>query len=171
MFCGKSSLKTVSFKGLVAIEVRKDCIVVGERFVLEPVMDFTSVQQLLDSIPVQIGPDQNMTDILDWGKDQGLVSVIPDPTGNTMADLAQTWDNSLLEESNHRSFITYVGLICGGFIILVVSFCLLKDGRCERAGLVAMIRDQMSMEMRPMMPGRAYPDLAPTAPTENSASV
>ena len=64
----------------------------------------------------------------------------------TLADLAQSWDNSLLEESNNWSFITFVGL-------------------------VAMIRDQMSVEMRPMMPGQAYPDLAPTAPTENLSSV
>ena len=76
-----------------------------------------------------------------------MVSVIPDPTGNTMADPAQSWDNSLLEESNHWSFITYVGLICRVFIVLVVSFCLLKEcwqcyiRRRERARLVAMIRD------------------------------
>ena len=163
VFCGTSSIKTVSFKGLVAVEVQKDCRMVGESFVLEPVVDFTLVQQLLDSIPVQFGPDQNMTNVLDWGKDQGMVSVIPDPTGNTMADLAQSWDNSLLEESNHWSFITNVGLICGGFIVLVVGFCVTKECwqcyiRCrERAGLVAMIRDQMSMEMHPMMPGGVIP--------------
>ena len=173
VFCGSSSTKLASFKGLVAVEVRKDCRVVGESFVLEPVEDFTSVQQHLDSIPVQFGPDQNMTNILD----QGMVSVIPDPTGNTMADLAQSWDNSLLEESNHWLFITYVGIICRGFMVLVASFPLLKEcwqcylRRRERAGLVAMIRDKMSMEMRPMMPGQTYPDLAPTAPAENSSSV
>ena len=70
VFCGSSSIKIVSFKGLVAVEVQKDCRVVEESFVLELVVDFTSVQQLLDSVPVQFGPDQNMTDILDWGKDQ-----------------------------------------------------------------------------------------------------
>lgn len=63
------------------------------------------------------------------------------------------------------------------FIVLVVFFCVTKECwqcyvcRRERAGLVAMIRDQMSVEMRPMMPGRAYPDLAPTAPVENLASL
>ena len=177
MFCGSSSIKTVSFKGLVAVQVRKDCRVVGESFALEPVLDFTSVQQLLDSIPVQFGPEHNMTDVLDWGRDQGMVSSIPDSTGHTMADLAQSWDNSLLEESNHWSFITYVGLVCRGFIVLVVFFCITKEcwqcsvRRRERAGLVAMIRDQMTVEMHPMMPGRAYPDLAPTAPAENSASL
>ena len=172
VFCGCSSIKTVSFKGLVAVQVRKDCQVVGESFVL---VYFTSVQQLLDTIPVQFGPEHNMTDVLDWGRDQGMVSSIPDSTGHTMADLAQSWDNSLLEESNNWSFITYVGLVCGGFIVLVVFFCITKEcwqcyvRRRERAGLVAMIRDQMTVEMRPMMPGRAYPDLAPTAPAENSA--
>ena len=44
-------------------------------------------------------------------------------------------------------------------------------GRKKRAGLVAMIRDQMTMEMRPMMSrGQAYPDLARTAPNENCSS-
>ena len=153
VFCG--TIKTVSFEGLVAVQVRKDCRVVGESFLLEPVVDFTSVQQLPDSIPVQFGPEQNMTKVLDWGKDQGMVSSIPDSTGHTMADLAQSWDNSLLEESNHWSFIIYVGLVCGGFIVLVVFFCVSKDcwqcyvRRRERAGLVAMICDQMSVEMGP----------------------
>ena len=59
-------------------------------------VDFTSVQQLLDSIPVQFCPDINMTSALDWGKDQGMVSSIPDSTGNTMANLAKSLDNSLL---------------------------------------------------------------------------
>lgn len=91
--------------------VRKDFRVVGESFVLEPVVDFTLVQQL------QFGPEQNMTSVLDWGRDQGMVSSIPDSTGHTMADLAQSWNNALLEESNQWSFITYVGLVCGGFIV------------------------------------------------------
>ena len=177
VFCGSSSIRTVAFQGLVAVQVRKDCRVVGESFVLEPVVDFTSVQQLLDSIPVQFGPDLNMSNALDWGRDQGMVSSIPDSTGHTMEDLAKSWDNSLLEESHQWSFVTYVGMICGGFIALVVSFCLVKEcwqcyvRRRERAGLVAMIREQMTVEMRPMLPNRAYPDLAPTAPvsTENSS--
>ena len=65
VFCGSSSIKTVSFRDLVAVQVRKDCRVVGESFVLEPVVDFTSVQQLLDSIPVQFGPEYNMSGVLD----------------------------------------------------------------------------------------------------------
>ena len=159
------------------MQVQKDCRVMGELFVLEPVVDFTSVQKLLDSIPMQFGPEQNMTKVLDWGKDQGMVSSIPDSTSHTMADLAQSWDSSLLEESNHLTFITYVGLVCGGSIVLVVFFCVSKEcwqcyvRRQKRAGLVAMIHDQMLVDMRPMMPGRAYPDLALTAPVENSASL
>ena len=144
-------------------------------FVLEPVVDFTSVHQFLDSIPVQFGPD--LTEALDLGKDRGLVSSIPDSTRNTMADLAQSWDNTLLEESNHRSFITYVGLVCGGFKVLVIRFCIIKEcwqcyvWRKEMAGLLAMIRDQMTMEMRPMLSGGwAHPDLAQTAPADNSSS-
>ena len=127
VFCGTNSIETVVLKGLISVDVCKDCRVVGESFVLEPVVDFTSVQQLLDSILVQFGPDLNKTEALDWGKDHGLVSSILDPTGNDMADLAQSWDNSLLAESNHWSFITHVGLVCGGFIVLVVSFCIAKE--------------------------------------------
>ena len=119
-----------------------------------------------------------MSSALDWGKDRGLVSSIPDSTGNTMADLAQSWDNSLLDESNHWSFLTYVGLVCGGFIVLVVSFCVVKVcwqcyvRRRKSAGLVAMIHDQMTMEMSPMLSGgRAYQDMAPTARNENSLSI
>ena len=104
-----------------------------------------------------------------------MVSSIPNSNGHTMADLAQSWDNSLLEELNQWSFMTYVGMVCGWFTVLVVSFCIIKEcwqcyvRRRERAGLVAMIRDQMAIEKRPMLSGRAYLDLAPTAPAENSS--
>ena len=81
-----------------------------------------------------------------------------------MPDLANSWDNTLLDESYHWSFMTYIGLGCGGFIVFMVSFCLIKEcwecyvRRKVRAGLVSMIRDQTTLEMRPMLLGaRAYP--------------
>ena len=46
------------------IEVRKDCRVVGESFILEPVVDFESVQQVLDSIPVTFDIDQNFVPLI-----------------------------------------------------------------------------------------------------------
>ena len=51
-FCGTHSIDPITLTGLVNVEVRKDCRVVGESFILEPVVDFESVQQVLDSIPL-----------------------------------------------------------------------------------------------------------------------
>ena len=59
VFCGAHSIDPITITGLVTVVVRKDCKVVGESFILEPVVDFESVQQVLDSIPVTFGTDQN----------------------------------------------------------------------------------------------------------------
>ena len=65
VFCGTRSIDPITITGLVTVEVRKDCRVVGESFILEPVVDFKSVQQVLDYIPVTFGTDQNFTSALD----------------------------------------------------------------------------------------------------------
>lgn len=78
VFCGSHSTDPISLTGLAKVEVRKDCRVVGESFILEPVVDFESVQQVLDSIRVTFGPDQNFTVALDWGKEQGLITSLLD---------------------------------------------------------------------------------------------
>ena len=66
VLCGTHSIDPITISGLATVTVRKDCRVVGESFILEPVVDFESVQQVLDSIPVTFGTDQNFTSALDW---------------------------------------------------------------------------------------------------------
>ena len=48
VFCGTHSIGPIKIPGLAMVTVRKDCRVVGESFILEPVVDFDSVQQVLD---------------------------------------------------------------------------------------------------------------------------
>ena len=54
VLCGSNSIKTVSFKGLVAVEVRKDCRVVGESFVLEPQFSNYSIPSLCSLAQIRI---------------------------------------------------------------------------------------------------------------------
>ena len=89
------------------MEVRKDCRVVGEVFILEPVVDFESVQQVLDSIPVTFGSDQNFTTTLDWGKTRGLITSLPDDSGQN--DMASSWSHDKLEVAREWFIIAYIG--------------------------------------------------------------
>ena len=145
------------------MEVRKDCRVVGESFILEPVVDFESVQQVPDSIPVTFGMDQNVTSALDWGKETGLGSSLPDESGQNMNEIASSWSNEKLKVEREWSLITYNNY--GTFICC----CLGKEcwhcyqRRQDRWGLATLIRKHV--ELRPMIsqPQRAYPSLNPTA--------
>ena len=97
VICGTHSIDPTTITGLVTVVVRKDCRVVDESFILEPVVDFESVQQVLDLIPVTFGTDQNFTSAQDWGKETGLVSSLPDELGQTMNKIASSWNNDKLK--------------------------------------------------------------------------
>ena len=102
---GTHSIDPITLTGLVTVEVRKDCRVVGESFILEPVVDFESVQQVLDSILVTLGTDQNFTSALNWGKETGLVSALPDELGQTMNKIASSWNKDKLKVEHEWSII------------------------------------------------------------------
>ena len=106
VFCGTHSIDPITLTGLVTVEVRKDFRVVGKSFILEPVVDLESVQQVLDSIPVTFGADQNFTSALNWGKETGLVSSFPDESGQTMKEIASSWSNDKLKVEREWSLIT-----------------------------------------------------------------
>ena len=170
VFCGTHSIDPIKLVGLMTVTVRKDCRVVGDSFILEPVVDFESVQQVLDSIPVTFSEDQNFTSALDWGKEVGLVSALPDDSGQTMNDIASSWNNDKLEVNREWSIITYIGLAIGVLAGTFICCCVTKEcwhcyqRRQDRRGLATLIREQV--EMRPMIsnPQPSYPVLNPTAP-------
>ena len=99
VFCGWHYIDPITLTDLVTVEVRKDCRVAGESFILELVVDFELVQQVLDSIPVTFGADQNFTSAFNWGKETGLVSSLPDKSGQTMNEIASSWSNDKLKVS------------------------------------------------------------------------
>ena len=174
MFCGSHSVDPITLTGLVTVEVRKDCRVVGESFILEPVVDFESVQQVLDSIPVTFGADQNFTSALNWGKDTGLVSSLPDESGQTMNEIASSWSNDKLKVEREWSLITYIGLAVEVLAGTFICCCLGKEcwhcyqRRQDRRSLAKLTWEQV--EMRPMIsqPQPACPSLNPTAPAASA---
>ena len=174
VFCGTHSIDPVTISGLAMLTVRKDCRVVGESFILEPVVDFESVQQVLDSIPVTFGSDQNFTSALDWGKETGMITSLPDETGQTMNDIASSWNNDKLKVTREWSIITYIGIAIGVLAGTFVCCCMGKEcwhcyqRRQDRRGLANLIREQV--EMRPMIsqPQPAYPTLNPLAPAAST---
>ena len=171
---GTHSIDPVTFSGLAMVTGRKDCRVVGEYNILEPVVDFESVQQVLDSIPVTFGSDQNFTSALDWGKETGMVTSLPDETGQTMNDIASSWNNDKRKATREWSIITYIGIVIGVLAGTFVCCCVEKEcwhcyqRRQDWRGLATLIREQV--EMRPMIsqPQPAYPTLNPSAPAAST---
>ena len=183
VFCSSNSVEALSLTGLSQVEIRKDCRVVGEMFVLEPVVDFQSTNLVLDSIPVTFEKDQNFTSAMEWGRRVGLLSDMPDSTGETMADVAKSWDSTLLVEQKHTSLVTMLIYSAIAVVSALALTCFFKEcwgcysRRRMARGLANTISSQVQsqvrehLEMRPMLPaagegsGRAYPHLPPSAPT------
>ena len=137
VFCGTHSIDPITITGLATVVVRKDCRVVGESFILELVEYFESVQQVLDSIPVTIGTDQNFTSALDWGKETGLVSSLPDESGQTMNEIASSWNNDKLKVNRECSIITYIGLAIGVLAVWGKSVgTVTREGRIGEGWLI-----------------------------------
>lgn len=124
---------------------------------------------------MMFGTDQNFTSALDWGKETGLITSLPDDSGQTMNEIASSWNNDKLKVERGWSIIASIGLAIG---VLAGTFCccclgrecwhcyqLRQDGR----GLATLIRKQA--EMRPMIsqPQPTYPSLNPTAPTASAS--
>ena len=146
----------------------------GESFILEPVVDFESVQQVLDSIPVTFGTDQNFTSALDWGKETGMVSSLPDESGQTMNEIASSWNNDKLKVNREWSIITYIGLAIGVLAGTFICCCVGKEcwhcyqQRQDRRGLANLIREQVEMRRMISQPQPAYPTLNPWAPAASA---
>ncbi len=164
VLCGEDSINQLAIKGLMKLKIRKDCRVVGDQFVLEPMVDFTSLSQVMDEVPIVFAPDQNFTLAIDWGAENGIIKTVKGPGGATMADVARSWDDSLLDESEKWTFAMWVGV---AFAILVAVLCIccgskecynVYERRVERSRLAETIRSQM-MELAPL-------NQSATAPTD-----
>lgn len=52
-------------------------------------MDYTSVSRSVDSLPLTIESDQNLSMVVDWGKERDILNSREEEDGQTMADVAK----------------------------------------------------------------------------------
>ena len=176
VLCGDVAKDSVKLAGLKRVTVRRDCRLIGEEFILEPVVDYTVTSKSLDSVPLTFESDQNLSLVVDWGKERGLLNSREEEDGQTMADIAKQWDITELEETKDYTFMQYVGIAFGALVGTLLTFCVAREclgcynRRQARREMARTIGDQVrtavdNMEMVPLT-SRANP----TAQTE-SASV
>ncbi len=167
VLCGDYSIAPMVLEGLNKVTVRKDCRVVGEDFILEPLVDYSSLDHVLDEIPIMFAPDQNFTEAINWGSENGKIPKMQGPGGATMLEIAKAWDNTVLDESTRWGFMVYVGIGFAVVLGIMACCCGTKEiyhcygRRRERKGLVDVIRTQM-MELAPLNQGA---ETVPTAPS------
>ena len=112
--------------GLKRVTVSRDCRLIGEEFILEPVVDYTVTSKSLDSVPLTFESDQNLSLVEDWGKERGLLNSREEEDGETMADIAKQWNITKLEETKDYTFMQYVGIAFGALVGTLFTFCVAR---------------------------------------------
>ena len=167
VLCGYVAKETVKLEGLKKVSVRRDCRLIGEEFILEPVVDYTVASKSLDSVPLTFASDQNLSLVVDWGKERGLLNSRQEEDGQTMADIAKQWDLTELEEVKDYTFMQYVGIAFGVLVGTLLTFRVAREclgcynSRQARREMARTIGDQDrttvdNMEMVPLT-SRANP--------------
>ena len=154
VLCGDVAKESVKLAGLKRVT---DCRLIGEEFILEPVVTSKS----LDSVPLTFESYQNLSLVVDWGKERGLLNSREEEDGQTMADIAKQWDITELEETKDYTFMQYVGIAFGALVGTLITFCVAREclgcynRRQARREMARTIGDQVrtavdNMEMVPL---------------------
>ena len=85
VYCGEEQVATQALQGLSRITLRRDCRLVHDYFVLEPTIDFGDQDNELSEIPLTFDNDLNMSQVLVWGYETGLLR--PSDQGNALTML------------------------------------------------------------------------------------
>ena len=89
VLCGDVAKATEKLVGLKRVSVRTDCRLIREELIPEPVVDYTAASKSLDLVPLTFESDQNLSMVVDWGKECGLLNSREEEDGQTMADVAK----------------------------------------------------------------------------------
>ena len=149
-----------------------DCRLVHDDFVLEPTIDFGDQDNELSEISLTFDNDLNMSQVLEWGSETGLLR--PSDQGNalTMLEVAGRWNHDQLDETRRWTFQMIMGVAGASILALVVCCCCTRE--CwniymrakQRRAMTSSIREQVrenGVEMRNLLSQTALPS-APMQP-------
>ena len=172
VYCGEEQVATQKLQGLSRITLRRDCRLVHDDFVLEPTIDFRDQDNELSEIPLTFDNDLNVSQVLEWGSENGLLR--PSDQGNalTMLEVARHWNQDQLDERRRWTFQMIMGVAGASIMALMVCCCCTRE--CwnmymrakQRRAMSSSIREQVreyGMEMRNLL-SRSVSPSAPMQP-------
>lgn len=90
-------------------------------------VDYTAASRSLDSVPLTIESDQNLSLVVDLGKERGLLNSREEEDGQTMADVAKQWNITELEVAKDYTFMQYVEIAFGALVGTLFTFCVARE--------------------------------------------
>ena len=177
VYCGEEQVATQELQGLSRITLRRDCRLVHDDFVLEPTIDFGDQDNELSEIPLTFDNDLNMSQVLSWGSENGLLRPSEQGNGLTMLEVAGRWSHDQLDETRRWTFQMIMVTAGASILGLVVCCCCTRE--CwnmymrakQRRAMTSSIREQVreyGVEMRnlltrgpsPSAPMQAAPEVS-----------
>ena len=125
LLCGDVNNGTVTLVGLKSVELRMDCRIEGTDFKMVPSIDLRDESPDVDSVPILFGT--NLTHVVDWGSDHGLLSSAVDGVQLTIGEVAKHWNMTMLKDHKHFNAMNFVYGFCILIISVLFSYCCVKE--------------------------------------------
>lgn len=117
---------------------------VHDDFVLEPAIDFGDQDNELSEIPLTFDNDLNMSQVLTWGSENGLLR--PSKQGNGLTMLEGWWSHDNLDKTRRWTFQMIMVTAGASILGLVVCCCCTRE--CWNIYMRAKQRRAMSSSIR-----------------------
>ena len=99
---------------------------VSSEFSLVPSVDIRDEHQVSEMVPMVFS--DNMTDLMAWGRETGLLSAGVDGRKLTLGEVAKSWDTTMLKEGEQSTFAQIAGGITGLLFGAIFLYCCWREG-------------------------------------------
>ena len=114
--------------GLRELSVDPLCKVVTPQVVIEPKLEMVSHEVRFDRIKLNLTLLGNYNNLVDWAVEEGKVATHPSEVGPSLKDIEGTWREEKLHIQTHIGLLSWIGIIVGAVLALVILVCACKCG-------------------------------------------
>ena len=148
--CGGEFLGSVTLPaGLRELSVDPLCKLVTPHVVIEPTLEMINQEVRFDRIKLNLTLLANYTDPVAWAVGKGKVAMHPSEVGPSLQDIEKAWKDDRLHVQTHLGLLSWIGIIVGSALALVILICTCKCGwecytrKRNREQLKANIREHV----------------------------
>ena len=104
------------------------CKVVTPHVVIEPTFEMINQEVRFDRIKLNLTLLANYTDPVAWAVAKGKVAMHPSEVRPSLQDIEKAWKDDRLHLQTHIGLLSWIGIIVGGALALVILVCACKCG-------------------------------------------